>query len=102
MIGIYERKRCAYMYALRIRATLDAKGVATVQLWGVCAGGIRGAAHKIVVGLVACGPAAASGAARDPAPKSAGLLSVYVSRAASRGTSVERGVVKRATVVKHL
>ena len=71
-------------------------------MWGVCAGGIRGAAHKIVVELVACGPAAASGAARDPAPKSAGLLLLYVSRAASRGTSVERGVVKLATAVKHL
>ena len=44
------------------------------NLWGVCAGGIRGAAHKIIVELVACGPAAASGAARDPGPCPAGLL----------------------------
>ena len=57
---------------------------------------------KVVVELVACGPAAASGAARDPAPEFSWSSVVYVSRAASRGTSVERGVVKRATAVKHL
>ena len=60
-----------YMYMYLIQSGLSKIGRTSelLAVWGVCAGGIRGAAHKIVVGLVACGPAAASGAARDPAPE---------------------------------